>query len=64
MRQAISLDRPITDFLLEEALAHLGAAKAQMVPEDDLIIREHLLVAYNLLQAYLRCVHELSGKTG
>lgn len=34
--------------LLEEQLAHLGAAKMQLLPREDAIIGEHLAIAIEL----------------
>ena len=41
---------PVRD-LIEEAFAHLGAAKIQFIDSDDQIIKEHVLAAYELIKA-------------
>ena len=39
--------------LIEDALAHIGAAKVQFLDSDDYIIREHVTIAYELLRKAL-----------
>ena len=40
--------------LIEEAFAHLGAAKSQFIDSDDQIIKEHVLAAYELIRVLYR----------
>jgi hypothetical protein len=40
--------------VIEELLAHLGAAKMYMLPTDDAIIREHIVAAHALATVLFR----------
>ena len=42
--------------LIEEAFAHLGAAKIQFIDSDDQIIRDHVTAAYELIRMLYRRV--------
>jgi len=44
----------IAQSVLEEALAHLGAAIMQSTPHDDQIIMDHVKAAHTLLQVITR----------
>lgn len=42
--------------LVYDAMSHLGAARTQMLPTDDELIRAHVIIAHELLKQLYRRV--------
>ncbi len=55
MNEVESIQIPATK-ILDEAMAHLGAACCQYIDSDDRIIRDHVEKAYELLKLIHRRV--------
>lgn len=51
------MSRPTLDkSVVQEILAHLGAAKMQILPTDDQIIAQHIIAAHSLAHALNRSI--------